>query len=189
MATAWLGTSAPVIQGTRVALDLVFRNNALVLMDALTLAFGTSPGAVPLIGFTYENAYDYTMLKFSYSEYPYLNKSTIATSYVKENPNISIRSFRAITAFNSVITNIAINTAMIKGLDMYCCKGGTFGIFTMWDGFIKDLVLEELRVINAEDGKLGGIGLDWRFKKLDFSQSDTEAQISNTLKNLQKGTL
>lgn len=185
---ALLGNQTPVIEASRFALDLVFKHNALLLNDLLALGLGTFSFPVPLVGFTYENPSSLELLNYSYSEYPYLTKTLIANSYVKNNTQLSIRSYRAITSVNSVITNIAINEALTILIEKYCDRGGTFSCFTMW-GFISNLVVERLEIIPADDNQLGGVGFQWTFKKINFDTSSVDSVISKKIQALQKGTV
>ncbi|EGV1470911.1 hypothetical protein JF110_001636 [Campylobacter jejuni] len=191
-----LGSSIPSVSsnGSKSLLDITYRHNAILLNEGLAMGLSSlgvksnisSP--LPLLGFVYENPNDIGLLKYSYSEYPYLNKSLIVNSYIKENTNFSIVARKAITAQNGVIVNIAANELLFKTLEDYCDKGGTFTLLTMWGAF-SNLVLEELKGISPEANEVAGCGFVFVFKRLNFSKGLAEKVMDNSLSNLSGGLL
>ncbi|HDZ5057811.1 TPA: hypothetical protein RTG63_001674 [Campylobacter jejuni] len=191
-----LGSAMPSVSsnGSKTLLDLTYRHNALLLNEGLSMGLSslgikTSLSLpLPLLGFVYENPNEIGLLKYSYSEYPYLNKSLIVNSYIKENTNFSIVARKVITAQNGVVVNIAANELMFKTLEDYCDKGGTFTLLTMWGAF-SNLVLEELKGIPPEGNEVAGCGFLFTFKRLNFSKNLSDKVIDGTLSNLSKGLL
>lgn len=184
-----IGTSAAklTIEASRAALDLVFREAALVLVDAGKLLGSPIDVPVPLIGFTYEVPSSYTLLRYEYSEFPYLNRSAIISGYVKNNTELTIISRRAITKVNNLITSIAINKAFLTVIEKYCDYGGRFALINTYDALASNLVLQELRIVPPENQKIGDISLEWSFKKLLFADSNVESSLSDSISNKQNG--
>lgn len=179
-----LGNSAPILEATsevsRFALDAVYAKNAILLAD-LTRLFGLGASIpLPIVGFTYENPSEMELLKYEYSEYPYLNKTLITNSYTKQNTKLTIRSWRAITSVNGIVTNLALNEALFYGIEAYCDRGGTFTIMTMW-GTYKNFVLENLAIIPQEGNQVAGIGFEWRFKRIPFDTANAQSVYSSAL--------
>lgn len=186
-----LGSSTPVVKATRASLDLVYRHNALLLKDAFTILGGSYLSIpIPILGFVYEHPSSMDLLDYSYSEFPYLTKTTLINSYQKNNTQISIRSYRAITSLNGVVSNIALNEGIFQLLEKYCDRGGTFAILTMW-GYFENLVLNKLSIIPPSSGELsmGGVGFEWNFTRVNFDKSDINKVFNRSIENLTKGTV
>lgn len=164
-------------------LDTVYRDNALLLSDTLAIWGMSFNFPVPILGFTYEHPSAMELLKYEYSEYPYLNKTLITNSYMKQNTSITLHSYRGITAINGVLTNILLNEAFYKGIEAYCDRGGTFTLMTMW-GVFNNLVLETLQIIPVEGSQVGGIGFEWQFKRIPFDTANAKATYSSSLNAL-----
>ncbi|HEC1823334.1 TPA: hypothetical protein R1765_001958 [Campylobacter coli] len=193
-----LGNSMPTTKGgSKSLLDLTYRNSALLLNEGLSMGLsslgvnaptGAASAPLPLLGFVYDNPSTIELLKYSYSDYPYLNKSLIVNSYIKENTKFSITARKAITTINGVIANIAANELMFDSLQKYCDKGGTFTLLTMWGAF-SNLVLEELNGVPPEGNQLGGCGFEFVFQRLNFSKSLADQILDSSLGNLSGGLL
>lgn len=168
-------------------LDFAFRDCALILNQSRLLMsdkmVGTFPA--PLIGFSYDSPDSITFMDFQYCEYPYLNKTMIVNSLVKNNSSISLKAYRPITKANSVIANMMTNMTLIKALETYAMRGGTFTLTTMW-GIINDLVLERVSGIKVEN-EIGGVGFQFDLKKINFALMNETAQMSSKLSNLASG--
>lgn len=164
---------------TRTALDVVYRESVIILTDLARLMSTADSGDsyMPLIGFTYEHPSQMTLLKYEYSEYPFLDKTLITNSYMKQNTDLTVRSYRGITAVNGVVTNIALNELLFKGIEAYCDRGGTFRVMTMW-GTFNNYVLEELTIVPPEGNQTGGIGFEWKFKRIPFDTSTAQIVYS-----------
>lgn len=174
---AWRAMKEPILDLTgnniKSSLDTIYRYNALLLSDLKTIGGLPFNAPIPIVGFVYENPSTLEMLKYEYSEYPFLNKTLITNSYTKQNTRFSIRSYRAITAYNGIATNIALNEALYYGIEYYCDRGGTFKLLTMWGAF-SNLVLESLQIIPPSGNEVGGIGFEWHFRKIPFDTTNAE---------------
>lgn len=189
-----LGPASPTVEGKvgealMLALDTIYSKSAIVLTDIAEITGITSSvgslltSHLPLIGFTYEHPSEMELLKYEYSEYPFLNKTLISNSYLKQNTKLTLRSYRGITANNGIVTNIALNQLIFEGVEYYCDRGGTFRIMTMW-GTFEGFVLETLRIIPPESTQAGGIGFEWEFKRLPFDTASTQNVYSDSLKRV-----
>ena len=188
-----IGSNNPVVnftgQVTRAALDAVYRHSVILLSDIssiLGITSGSGETYLPLIGFTYEHPSQMTLLRYEYSEYPYLDKTLLTNSYLKQNTELTIRSFRAITSENGMIANIALNEAIFAGIEFYCDRGGTFRIMTMW-GTFGNYVLEELSIVPPDSNQAGGIGFEWKFKRIPFDTKNAQQIYSSSLSKLSGG--
>lgn len=170
----------------KAVLDKTYREHALILSDAFTMGELVNNTPVPIVGFVYEHPSTLELLKYDYSEYPFLNKTTITNSYTKQNTRITIRSYRAITVENSVAVNIALNEAIYYGIEYYCDRGGTFKLLTMWGAF-SNLVLESLQIIPPNGNETGGVGFEWHFRKIPFDTKNAESVVSKDIEKLSKG--
>lgn len=182
---------------TKTLLDMIYRNNALLLNDSISIIGGSFSGGfasslpnvpLPLIGFVYENPSNIQILKYSYSEYPYLNKSLIVNSYLKENTAFRVVAYKRITAENPVPMNIAMNEILFQTLKKYCDNGGTFTIMTMWGAF-SNLVLEELNGVPPQNNETGGCGFEFVFKRLNFSLGVFDKIVSEGLSKMSGGLI
>lgn len=179
----------------RETLDTLYGSNAIIFqdMDILTKSmvgggFVTAAimAANKLLGFVYEQPNSLEILKYNYAEYPYLNKSVIVNSYQKETTRFSIRSYRAISRVNNVITNIALNEALYYLLSSYCDRGGRFIVMTMW-GTFNNMVLESLSIIPPKGNEVGGVGLLWNMRKLNILSSYSTLDLGGDTKTLDSG--
>lgn len=170
----------------RTTLDSLYRDNALLLADLGTIAGISTNFPLPVLGFVYEHPNHMELLRYNYSEYPYLNKTLITNSYTKEPTRFSVRSYRAITSVKGVAVNIGLNEALYYGIEYYCDRGGTFKLLTMW-GHFSNLVLESLEIVQPDGNQVGGLGFEWRFRKIPFDTTNAEAVQSATVNSLSNG--
>lgn len=195
-----LGSSIPSIGSSlnRQLLELIFKRNAILLNDPSALmstgssmidgaldAVGSVVG-LPLLGFVYETPEVAELLKFSYSEYPYLNRMQIVNSYMAENTQFRVKAYKALTPNTSVLINYTTNELIYSQLKKYCTNGGTFTLTTLW-GAYTNLVLESLNGI-AIEGQLGGIGFEFNFKKVGFTMASGN-MVSDAISKLSGGFL
>lgn len=186
---------------SKAMLDLTYRHSVILLSDVASMGLAaagiSNPIAsaiadlipVPLLGFVYETPSQVELLKYRYSEYPYLNKSLIVNSYIRENTRFSVRAHRLITASNPVPINIAANELYFQLIQEYCNRGGTFTLATMW-GIYDNCVLEELIGIPPEASNgVAGTGFEFRFLRLHFSGNSLIKKIANGVKSLAQGVL
>lgn len=185
------------------ALDLTYRHSVILLSDAVSMGLqaagielGSTASAIldavatiPLLGFVYETPNRVDILKYRYSDYPYLNKSLIVNSYIRDHTRFAVRAHRLITKSNPVPINIAANEGYYHMLKEYCDRGGTFTLTTMW-GIFSGCVLEDLVGVAPEkDNGIGGTSFEFRFMKLDFEGGGALKAVGNALKSLSSGIL
>lgn len=189
-------------------LDELFQKNAILLNDTLTiLTGGTNLNALgglginlplPLLGFEFKTPQELQLLKYNYSEYPYVDKTLITNAYLRENTSISIIGYRPITynGGGNVVNNLSssvlgiyiTNELIVSTLKIYCDKGGTFSLLTLW-GQIQNLVLEELAGVPLEaENALGGQAFLFRFKQINFPKQKNQA-IKTILSKMTMGVL
>lgn len=206
-----LGSIVPIARGgslTRTALELIYKNNAILLNDGIGLGmrgidetFGTKLASsavgqiaskldksvpLPLLGFVYDNPSSMEILKYSYSEYPYLNKSLIVNSYLKENTRFTVKAYKAITPLNTIALNTVTNEQIYSQLKSYCDYGGTFKLLTLW-GTFNNLVLEGLNGIYPENNQVGGTGFEFNFLKPNIDNSGKGVSFSGLISSLTNG--
>lgn len=164
-------------------LDLVFRDNALILADSQVLVGGKFASfmskigvsiPLPLIGFTFETPSEITFMSYNYSKFPYLNKAVVANSFTKETSTTIIRALRPIYKGNGVITNYVLNKALITLIEKYADNGGTFALNTMW-GYYGNFVLKELKGFAVNE--MGGIGFEFHLEKINFDAIHSAGSI------------
>lgn len=162
-------------------LDFVFVDCALLFMSP-SKAYGL-PAVVdkvylPLVGFSFKTPDSATFLKYEYSKYPYLSKSVVANSFLKQSGEFEVVGLRPIFKGNSIITNYVANQLGVKKvIEKYADSGGLFALNTLW-GLYTNLALEELSGVKVEGTEMGGIGFKFRFTKLNFADIDSSSTIS-----------
>lgn len=177
----------------KAAIDLTYRNSCILLSDAANMLTGGAFGSLgqfipqPLLGFVFDNPQQIELLKYQYSEYPYLNKALIVNSYVRQNTRFTLTAHRCITPSNPIPINIAANEAYYYLIKEYADRGGTFTIVTMW-GTFSSCVLEELNGIPPEHNN-GVAGTSFEFKFLKVGMQSPLAQLVSGLKSLAGGFL
>lgn len=176
---------------SQVVYKEIFVNSALWLQNVSGATFKANLNVdlpIPLYGFVYERVSDLELLKYEYSKSPYLNKSQIATSYIKENTNIAITAYKTINSLNTMPTQIIINNTLIPLLTYYVNQGGLFALATPY-GIIFNLALKSLRGVDmdSENGAYG-CGLRFEFERLNIANSG-ESKIKESLDKTQQGIL
>ena len=109
-------------------LDIVFTKSAVLLNDN-ELLFNTTKLSglpIPLLGFNYKIPDRLPLLKFKYSEYPFLTKNIISNCYMQEQTKFSIQAYNFLTTGIGVFTNIGFNMLLRSMLEKYILQGGTF---------------------------------------------------------------
>lgn len=159
-------------------LDLIFRDNALIMTDSQLLinaagaAFGASWNIgtsipLPIIGFSFETPSQMNILNYSYTEYPMLNKVSVVNSFIKESGSVTVRGLRPITRGNPFVLNYLMNKTLVLLIEKYADLGGTWTINTMW-GTYGNLVLESLDGELSHDNDPGGTCFTFKFKRINF---------------------
>lgn len=129
------------------------------------------PG-LPLVGFTFLPPQNIEILKYTYSEYPYINKAVIANNMMKEPTQITLQGLRPITTGNNIMTNFAANWVGIKYyIEKYADFGGLWTIFTQW-GVRTNYLLTDLKG-TMPVGNQAGVGFEFTFKRYNFDNYET----------------
>lgn len=170
-------------------LDLAFRDCALILKQSTLLVNPktTSNIPLPLIGFSFNTPESISFLDYTYCEYPYLNKTMITNAMGKNNSSLTISAARPIIRANPIILNMITNQVLIKTIETYTMRGGTFMLLTMW-GTINDLVLERLEGMPTENGN-GGVMFKFTLKKINFANIEETKSAAQRLTNIALGAL
>lgn len=176
-------------------LDLFFTDYCVWMQDPQIVfttevsSSGTSAGvgfannllskiSLPLFGFTFLPPQNIEILKYSYSEYPYINKAVIANNMMKEPTQITLQALRPITTSNSILINFATNWLGIKYyIEKYCDFGGLWTIFTQW-GVRTNYLLTDLKG-TMPVGNQAGVGFEFTFKRYNFDNYET-SQAKNS---------
>ena len=189
---------------TKAVLDLFFTDWCIIMENPSLLATladkdGSSAGVsvdtnnvgvnmmdwkgLPLIGFQFQPPTNYEILKYSYSEYPFLNRAVVTNSMMKEPTTITLQGLRPITVGNSVILNYILNIIGLKlYIEKYCDFGGLWTINTMW-GARTGYVLTDLKgTMPAE--KQAGVGWEFTFKRYNFDSQSTQASKNSAMVSL-----
>lgn len=180
----------PMKIGTRVGsfefIKTLFQDFPLLLNDVPRIFYkqiGIVSVPLPLVGLTYAPPREVELLKFSYSEYPYMDKSVVVNSYKQEPTKFSIIAYRplsvlptdikkgdsAIQSGNNVIVNFVANEVAYNILQLYARFGGTFSLVTQW-GIVTNLVIESLKGISIESKTMGGEAFLFEFKRVLFAK-------------------
>lgn len=161
-------------------LDLIFTQSAILLND---VAISQKDYTLPLLGFHYMIPNDLPLLAYKYSEYPFLNKNVIKSCAIKEQTRFSLQGINAITNYVGVISSMAFNEGIIRFLDDYILKGGTFTILSPW-GIINPCVCDSVSGRKLGDNDIGGQSLIFNFSTLKINSSKIVNQISESLRQL-----
>lgn len=140
-------------------------------------ALSAIPG-FPLVGFTFLPPQNIEILKYTYSEYPYINKAVIANNMMKEPTQITLQALRPITTGNNILANFAANWLGIKYyIEKYCDFGGLWTIITQW-GVRSNYLLTDLKG-TMPVGNQAGVGFEFTFKRYNFDSYET-SQAKNS---------
>ncbi|GAA7170910.1 hypothetical protein HpBGD53_03340 [Helicobacter pylori] len=190
----------PMKIGARVGsfefIKTLFQDFPLLLNDVPRIFYkqiGIVSVPLPLVGLTYAPPKEVELLKFSYSEYPYMDKSVVVNSYKQEPTKFSIIAYRplsvlpvdvkkgdsAIQSSNNVIVNFVANEVAYNILQLYARFGGTFSLVTQW-GIVTNLVLESLKGVSIESKTMGGEAFLFEFKRVLFAK-DTKGTLEKKL--------
>lgn len=170
-------------------LDLVFRDCALIFSNT-KLLINPKLGAVgisiplPIVGFSFNVPEEVGILKYTYTEYPLLNKQVVANSFLKEPIDISVSAVRPIRRNNPIALNYITNQTLIALIEKYCDNGGLWTLNTGW-GIFTNLALTDLtgiKIGQVAGADTGGIGFSFRLRKMHFDNTFATNQINGLLK-------
>ena len=171
-------------------LDIVFTKSAVLLNDQ-ELLFPQSWNAqiaktnlgglpIPLLGFTYKIPDRLPLLRFKYSEYPFLTKNIISNCYMQEQTKFSIQAYNFLTTGIGVFTNIGFNMILRSVLEKYRLQGGTFMVMTPW-GHITPCLCESIEGVTIDDKDIGGQSLIFSFTTAKIAKKDAITKMVEAL--------
>lgn len=170
-------------------LDAVYSKSCVILEDLATVFTGVySPLpsiGVPLIGFEYKPESGIELLKFRWSQYPYLNKAKLTFAAVKEATDFSVTVISPVTVGSPLIAGIALRTAMVTLLEKYCSRGGKFTVITLW-GTKRHCVLTDLVGI-GEDGTMDGTLFKMSFNQPNYDLSGATNSMTQFMQTITNG--
>lgn len=163
-------------------LDIVFTKSAVLLNDNEILFNTTKLSGlpIPLLGFTYKIPDRLPLLKFKYSEYPFLTKNIISNCYMQEQTKFSIQAYKFLTTGIGVFTNIGFNMILRSVLEKYILQGGTFMVMTPW-GHITPCLCESIEGVTLHDKDIGGQSLIFSFTTAKIAKNNTLTKIAEAL--------
>lgn len=168
-------------------LDFVYGKNCILLRD-VGLIFGIGTGIpMPLIGFEYEMPERIHLLSFSYSEYPYTNRTALINAYFRNNTRFSLRANKPITRANTFPVNYAINEALYSVLEKYAQNGGIFTVLTPW-GALSNCLLKDFYGIKGGDREMGGQGFLFEFEKTNIPSESIQKTQNSYLSAITAGS-
>lgn len=179
----------------KTVMDLFFQDwcvwmqNAEIIWTTQNTSSGGGVGLsssgvpLPLIGFTFLPPQNLEILKYTYSEYPFVNRAVIANNMQKEPTQITLQALRPITAGNSIMVNFAANWLGIKYyIEKYCDFGGLWTIVTQW-GIRTNYLLTDLKG-TMPVGSQAGVGFEFTFKRYNFDDQETSMYKNNALTSI-----
>ena len=162
-------------------LDLVFRD-ACLWMENSSLLFSplASQIPLPLLGFSFKTPDRLMIAKYEYAKYPYLNKTAVTNSFLKDSGEIEIVGLRPILKENPIALNYSLNNIGVKQyIEKYADRGGLWSLNTMW-GLYTNLALVQLEGIKIDNSEMGGVGFKFTFQKINFANiKSVEGQVSS----------
>lgn len=167
-------------------LDFTFGSNAIWLRDVGEILGAGVNFPVPLVGFEYELPDIVPLLDFSYSEYPYADRTAIINAYVKNNTRQTIIAHRPITPNNKFIINYALNEALYKILDEYISRSGRFTILTPWCS-LGNYLCEKWSGIKKNDSDVGGQTFKFEFVRANIPSDAVQKQQNSYLSSITGG--
>lgn len=166
-------------------LDFIFGRNCIILND-ISKIFGEGINIpMPLLGFEYVVPDRVQLLNFSYSEAPYLNRSSVVNGNIKNSTRFTLRGVKSILKSN-FITNYATNELLYYLLDTYITRGGIFTIVTPF-ATLGNCVCEDFSGIKLSDRDPAGQCFEFTFLKLNIQPEKISNSVSNYLNNITSG--
>ena len=169
-------------------LDSLYSSGAVILENATEILTGKKApidAGLPLIGFSYKPESGLELLKYQWSQYPYLNKQRLTFSAVKQATDFSVSVVSPIAAGgNEVIPALVKRELLIKLLEKYCDAGGMFTVLTLW-GTRTHCVLTGIDGVSG-DG-MDGTLFKMSFNKPNFDLTGADASMSDFMKKATNG--
>jgi hypothetical protein len=172
-------------------LDSIYSEGAIILNNATEILLGKSVGSsldipVPLIGFKYKPMGTIELIKYEYSEYPYLSKQMVSNAGVKQATRFSVQLLDPITGSNPVILAVVKRQVLQTLLDKYAAGGGLFTILTLW-GSVTNCLLEGLEGVEGSSNGSDGVNFVMHFYKPNFDTAAVQKKLSSSLASLTNG--
>ena len=139
---------------------------------------------VPLIGFNYKPEGTIELLKYQWSEYPYLNKQVLTNAAIKQTTKFSVQVIDPISGNNPVLLALLKREGLKMLLEKYTDAGGMFTVMTLW-GAIKHCVLTDLAGVSGE--AMDGTNFIMSFMKPNINIGTADKQLSDFMSNAQAG--
>ena len=139
---------------------------------------------LPMIGFTYQ-VEEIQLLKYKYSEYPYLNKNLLTYGVMKENTTFRLKCLKQITNLNPFVANVLVNDIVYRLLEQYIDRGGTFTVSTPW-GVISPLVCD---TVSGSPSESNGTAFIMNFKKINIIKQGGINILSTAMNSITRGGL
>ena len=173
--------------GSYQILDSLYSDGAIILENATEILTGKKApieAGLPLIGFSYKPE-SLELLKYGWSQYPYLNKQKLTFSAVKETTAFSVSVISPITTGgHSVVGELVKRELLAKLLEKYCDAGGMFTVLTLW-GTRKHCVLTGMEGVSGEG--MDGTLFKMSFMKPNFDLTGADASMSDFMKKATNG--
>lgn len=190
MTDGLIGKAQPTVSINGYSLlDATYSDNAVILENALEIFSGAKSPlpsiGFPLIGFQYKPESGIELLKYRWSQYPYLNKANLTFAAVKEATDFSVSVISPITNGTNVILSIALRTALVALLTEYCNRGGMFTVLTLW-GTKQHCLLTDLAGI-GQDGVMDGVLFKMTFTQPNFDLTGADESMSDFMKRASNG--
>lgn len=184
-----IGKTSPTtnIDGFQI-LDAVYSKGAVILEDVVEVFKGSIPNlpsvGVPLIGFEYKPDSGIELLKFRWSQYPYLNKAKLTFAAVKDATDFSVTAISAIGVEGGLVQQLAVRAALVTLLDKYCSRGGKFTVLTLW-GIKTHCVLTDLSGVSGDS--MDGTLFKMSFNQPNYDLTGADSSMSDFMQKLTNG--
>lgn len=169
-------------------LDAIYSNGAVILEDATEILTGKRPAlniGIPLIGFYYKPDSGMSLLKYEWSQYPYLNKQMLTHAAVKQMTPFSVTVANPIGPNGGLLaSNIVARELLVKLLEKYADRGGRFTVITLW-GTRKHCLLADLEGISGDT--MDGTLFKMHFVRPNFDMTLASQQMSDFMSKATAG--
>lgn len=169
-------------------LDRIYSDGAIVLENATEIFTGKKPVidvGLPLVGFSFKPDGNLELLKYQWSQYPYLNKQKLTFAAVKQPTDFSVTVISPITSGGAtIVVTLALREMLKKLLETYCDAGGMFTIATLW-GTLRHCVLTGLDGVSGD--AMDGTLFKMSFNKPNFDLTGADESMSDFMAKATNG--
>ncbi len=135
----------------------------------------------PLLGFAFQPPKQFEILKYQYTEMPFVSRQVIANNQFKLPTELTLQGIRPIERGNELLRSFLTNWLGIKTIiEAYADAGGLWTIFTAW-GMRKDYVLVGLNGNYVDGHKNAGVGWEFKFKQYNFDTMAVSTEKENLI--------